>query len=234
MLRAAKSLGVLLLCASTAPAMANTSWLDGFYFGAGFGPEAQEFREDAAVAQIGNFFVKNHDYKSGRGMFGTIYAGYERYFPVQFTDCISWYLAGEINGNLSSASFESYNKEFVHKNYSNTDFRVQRSWGVSLLPGVLLTDTTTLYSRIGYSRGRFKVATTDVSLQSLEVGLNGIRYGVGIKHELTDNVSLRMEYSNVGYDDTSMFTLDTVSLTSKNTIITPQVAQVEFGLIFNF
>lgn len=205
---------------------------NGFYVGAGLGPDLAQFNLSSRVSQVQNgilnFNVKNTDELSGTGIFGTLFAGYGFNF-----NC-NWYLAGELNANLSSLQHTNSNKEFVHLNFSNTKFKMQHSYGISALPGYMVLDNTLFYGRLGYANGNLKVSTTDSSLANRDKNLSGFRWGLGLRQMLGPQFAVRMEYSQVDYQNLTLSTLDTLSNTAKTTKITPRTNEVEFGFIYLF
>lgn len=199
----------------------------GLYTGAGIGPDTVAYKENAHIFQPGSFDAINVSHLSGTGLFGTLFAGY------------AWinghlYLAGEVNGNISSLAHKASNEEYVHTAFAYTRFKMNNSVGISALPGYQYSPDTLFYARLGYTSGHFKSSTTDTSLVNLSRRLNGFRYGVGIKRFLTDKVALRMDYSRVDYQSLAMHTLDVNSNTTKNFRLTPHQQLVEFSLIYHF
>ncbi len=195
------------------------------YVGVGTGREFADFNQDATIVNpFSN--VKDNTHLAGSGAFGSIFAGYDGIYQ-------HFYLAGEINLDTSSVAFRSSNNEFINNTLSATHFRIQNSYGISVLPGYALNNYTLLiYSRLGYANGSLKISTTNTSLANVNPRISGFRYGIGIKQSFTDHISARIEYNNVNYQNTS-FTVLTGN-TTKNTIISPTVGQVEFGLIYSF
>jgi len=221
--------GALLLVSS------SLCFAGDFYVGGGLGPEFADFRQDSTVQSkggvAGTFYVKNQSHLAAKGIFGTVFAGYGEVFSTERQD---FYLAGEVNFNLSTANLTSYNKEFINMTFSKSDYRVQRSLGISLLPGILLTDTTLLYGRVGFSEGKFRVATTDPSLRKSSKYYNGFRYGFGLGQGVTEDWAIRVEYSDVAYRNVEMLTRDPISAVTKGTTISPQTSQTEFSLVYSF
>lgn len=221
MLRKTWVVGTVLLGIST------SALCSGFYVGAGFGPSFADFEKSAHVVHTGysdmNVFDKSH--LASMGMFGTVFGGYG-YVHKHF------YLGEEINVSIDSVDSEASNNDSAHLTFSTTNYMMNRSCGVSVLPGLLVTDKTLLYARLGYANGNLKITTGDTSLANVDKNLNGFRFGAGIKQSLSQKVSVRMEYSQVNYGKTT--TLVPVDSITKDTTITPSLAQVEFGLVYDF
>lgn len=232
MLRMKYITGLIFLSLST------VSWSDGFYVGLGVGPQSANFSQDSSIIQssllpLQNFNVINKAKFAGRGVFGSLFGGYGRRFCIQGFNPNSLYLAAELNGDLSSTQFETSNSEFIHANFSKTTMKIENSYGISLLPGIYYSCNTLFYARLGYVRSHFTVDTSDTSLANVSTGLDGFRYGFGIKQNLTRKLAFRMEWSRNNYQGTSFSTLDPASLVSKTTTITPRTDKVEFALVYD-
>ncbi|MFI4919229.1 MAG: outer membrane protein [Legionellales bacterium] len=212
----------------TAPSFA------GVYIGASVGPEGASFSQKSHVVGqnshqpqgVFNVYATNHF--SGIGVFGSLFGGYawssQRY-----------YLAGEINGNLSSVKYKLTNDELIHQNFAKTTFTIKSSEGVSLLPGFFFSDNTLFYARVGYANGHVKLAEgADPSIQSMTKNLSGCRYGVGVRHSLTAQWSLMMDYSQINYGHLTSHTFDPIGGVTKDTKITPSTAQLALGAIYSF
>jgi opacity protein-like surface antigen len=107
-----------------------------------------------------------------RGMPGTIFAGYGASLGQGV------YLAGEVFGTIGTATI---NDDGAKSTYN---------YGLSVIPGMMLSDHTMGYLRLGLTRTRFTprgpVASTTVS---------GAQVGLGIQTSLTQNWDLRGEYT---------------------------------------
>jgi outer membrane immunogenic protein len=215
-------------------ALSSSVWSAGFYVGAGMGPDTARFDQDAVVIHNPSLNITDKQQHSGTGYFASVFAGYGRYFSGFNYDRKNLYLATELNVNASSLQFHSSNTDHFHKSFSSTQFKMDHSFGVSLLPGFLLTDTTLFYGRLGYSLGNFKIFTTDVSLSDTNKNLSGFRYGLGLEQSLTPRVAMRLEYSHIEYQGTSTYTKDPLSTVVKNTQYSPTTNQFEFGVIYRF
>lgn len=202
-----------------------SAWSMGPYLGLGFGPDLIDFNQKSQVSQADNFNVLNKAHFAASGVFGSLFAGYARHYQ-------SFYLAGEINGNLSSTNSKSSNDEFIHLSFTATKYKMNRNYGISLLPGFLYSDSLLFFGRLGYTNGHFQSITTDVSLANTSKNLDGFRAGLGLKQMLNPHWGVRMEYSHINYAKVRFATLD--NATSKLTSIHPQANQFEFALIYNF
>lgn len=222
---------VRVICANfifIASASANA----GFYAGIGVGPDTVDYKQVSHVFQLDNqgnlsFNVANLSHPSGTGVFGTLFAGFQTLYN-------QLYLAGEVNGNLSSSSAKSANDEYVHRSFASTNIMMKNSLGISVLPGYQFNANTLFYGRLGYTNSQVKVRTSDVSLANSSNRLNGIRYGVGVKQVITERFAVRMDYSRINYKHLEFTTFDSLSTTTKETKIRPIQQLVEFGVVVNF
>lgn len=212
----------------------TTPGFAGFYVGGAVGPEGASFSQKSHVvgtnpqAPAGIFEVGAANHFSGTGVFGSLFGGYAWHSQ-------KYYLAGEINGNLSSVKYELTNDEYIHSNFAKTTFRIRNSKGVSLLPGFFLSDSTLFYGRIGYSNGQVKISEgADPSIMSMSKNANGIRYGVGIRHAFTPQWSFMMDYSQINYKHLTSYTYDPFGMVAKTAKITPNTAQLALGVIYSF
>ncbi len=91
----------------------------------------------------------------------------------------TFYLAGELTGTLATSTIS--NKNGLKTSYG---------YGVSVLPGVMLSDHTLAFARAGFVRTRF---TNAHSMQT------GGQLGAGLQTSVTQNVDLRGEYDFTAY-----------------------------------
>lgn len=199
----------------------------GFYLGGGLGPEGAHFTQKAHVVRPGSFDVWDTQHFSGIGVFGTLFGGYGLRYN-------QYYLAGEINANISSVEYKLINDELVHGNFSKTTFTVKNSEGVSLLPGFFLSDLFLAYGRVGYANGRVKINDSDPTIKSSSSNRSGIRYGAGVRYNMIDRWTLMMDYSQINYSKIKSHVFEPFGGVTKDTKIYPNTAQVAFGIIYNF
>lgn len=135
---------------------------------------------------------------SYRGMPVNVFAGYGGNIDQNF------YLAGEINGTLTNATIT--NNGIVKSNYG---------YGLSVLPGVMLSDHTMAFARAGFVRTRFQKPNKMVT---------GGELGAGLQTSLTQNVDLRGEYDYVAYK----------KFTKNNVSVNPRQDAFNVSLIYKF
>lgn len=215
------SIGTVLV----ASAVSSVAWGSGFYAGIGVGPEADNFKQSAHVIHVPDTNVKDVEHFSALGPYGTLFGGYA-------WTCSRFYLAGEANYNRNSGAMNASNSEFVHQAFSNTTYKIPYSYGLSVLPGYLITPMTVFYGRLGYANGHFETSTSDDSLLSVSRNLSGVRFGFGVMQALGCKLSARLEYSQINYNSTSFTAVPPGTV--KTTKITPTSSLFEFGLVYKF
>jgi len=106
------------------------------------------------------------------------------------------YVAGELGADLTSV------------NLSNTSsLKTTHGLGVSVIPGVMLSDNTMLYGRLGIIRSKFSTRYA-----------NGGQLGLGMETRMAQNVSVRGEYVYTSYNRSQ----------------SPKSDQFNLGLVYKF
>jgi len=178
---------------------------DGFYIGVGLGYDSYRTHT--------NFGGRDDDGSSSfsanqnaTGWMGNIFAGYGRYFDW-------FYLAGELHAATSNAStsmnFSTMDTEGDFANAS-ANFKARTTYGISIIPGVKVNDSSLLYVRAGYVRTNSKASisgaagTPDSIIRfddSNSRWTNGGMYGVGVETAVAPNVSVKAEYTYTSYNN---------------------------------
>ena len=114
------------------------------------------------------------------GIGGTVFAGYDLALGQNA------FVGLEANADLNTADVELDTDELE-------TVEADWGWGVGGRIGYKLNASTALFARVGYARNR--VSADDVSAWA-----DGVRYGVGLQTSLTQNVSLRAEFSQFNYE----------------------------------
>lgn len=199
------------------PCPVPATLMGGFYVGAQAGYDSYRVRES-----FSNSFVTGSDVTASTvsasgttvhnatGWLGGLFLGYGEYFSN------SYYLGGEIFGNLSNAdaarhytATETLGGESV-SSYGNVE--VKGNYGLSIIPGYKINDTTLGYVRLGWNWARVKGNKTDASVEngtaySYTSGStrtnNGFAWGLGMETKLVDNWSLRTEYNHTYFNNGS-------------------------------
>lgn len=94
----------------------------------------------------------------------------------------SFYIAGELFFTPTIGELNS-----SYGNYLKTTY----GYGVSLLPGIQLSEHTIGYARIGWIGTHFENQSSNA---------NGAQFGLGLKTSVTQNWDVRIEYSIAGYE----------------------------------
>lgn len=193
-----------------APAMLK----DGFYVGGQVGYDSYRVRQsvDLGAGATANPVV------NPTGFVGGLFLGYGQYMNNWF------YLAGEIFGNYSGAE-TSWSGNIGGTAYSSKFEADNSEYGISLLPGVKLNDTSLGYIRLGWNWARLKASETTTTSTSETNTQSGFNYGLGIETLVYDNWSVRTEYSHTNYNSFS---------TDFGTKFSPSDNQFMLGLIYHF
>ena len=214
--------------------MCTTPCFAGFYIGGAGGPEDAAFSQYSHVVgqnthdANGVFDVLATNHFSGKGGFGSIFGGYA-------WSSNRYYLAAEVNGNLSSVKYVLTNNNYIPINFGTTYFTIRTSEGVSLLPGLFFSDSTLFYGRLGYANGRIVINEgADPSIMNMTDNVSGFRYGVGVRHSITPQWALMMDYSQIIYSQLKSHTFDPIGGVTKDTTFTPSTTQLALGIIYNF
>lgn len=175
---------------------------DGFYLGIEGGVDSYRIRQE----QNENFplisAIQSNPALSAVGTVGGIYGGYGKYFN-------QFYAGAEVLATTTGASVK-YTTTLNGLNGElpaswQTNIHVNSRYGLSLLPGFKVNDSSLVYLRFGYSRLSLRTAEIEnFPLRgSGSMGrtnwVNGIDYGVGIETLLYTNWSLRGEYTHTEY-----------------------------------
>lgn len=204
------------------------SWPSGFYLGGGMGADSANFQQKGYVKIPPDFKIVKKTKLSGSGPFGTVFAGYG------FDPGEMFYLAGEVNVKASDAKFRGTNKKSIHKKVSKTTYKANRSWGVSLLYGVIFPETALLYGKVGYVQGSLHVNTSDDSLANENTLRNKVRYGFGVEKRIFINLSARFDYTRISNNRHNKSTVDPYNHVTKKTVVKPNTNQYEFAFLYRF
>lgn len=153
---------------------------------------------------------QNGTFGSYRGVPFSVFAGYGGVV------CQNFYLAGELTGTFATADLSD-----------NKFFKTSYGFGASVLPGVMLSDHTLAYARLGAVRTHFG--------EYKDHGDNktGGQFGLGLQTNLTQNLDLRGEYDYVAYKSITT-TVDSGPLKGKKFTLSPRADQVSLSLVYKF
>lgn len=214
-------------------ALLSAPCFSGLYLGGSVGPEGANYTQRAnfvinsAAHPESNVNAVDETHLSGYGVFGSIFAGYGWNYN-------RYYLAGEINANISSVKYKRTNTEVFHNHLDTTTFNITNSEGVSILPGFFLSEDTMLYGRAGYANGRIKIREGDATIKHSTHNRNGVRYGLGLRHDFAEQLTLMLDYSQITYQSIKSHVVIPEASAFKNTKISPTSAQFALGIIYNF
>lgn len=114
------------------------------------------------------------------GVGGTVYGGYN----MPLTPKV-W--AGvEANFDIASADAD----------YGGYKVKADHSYGIAGRLGYNVSDSTAVYGKVGYQRGR--LTDTD-GIDKSRSNRDGLRLGGGVETALTEKVGLRLEYNHTHY-----------------------------------
>lgn len=199
------------------PQMLKTGW----YLGAQVGYDAYRVRN--SVTTPGASTLVTNPVIAANGWLGGLMLGYGMMANDWF------YLGGEIFANISNADQNfSASTGAVPTTYTNK-FEVNSSYGLGLLPGIKMTDSTLTFVRLGWNWANLKTneTLTGSASSSKSNTSNGFVFGVGMETLIVDNWSLRGEYDHTWY---SSYNTGGVYGTSVN----PSDNQYTLGLLYHF
>lgn len=200
---------------------------DGFYAGIQGGYDSYRVRASSHILDIVSLSGVGND----TGWVGGLFVGYGKYLTDLF------YLGGEVFANYNGSDNTIFSTSTPSLNLtSNAKFEVNGSYGLALLPGIRLNDTTLGYIRLGWNWANLKASANvnnngTIYRSSTSNTSNGFNYGLGMETLLVDNWSLRTEYSHTGY---SSFSTGRHNNSSVRTSINPSDNQFMLGLIYHF
>lgn len=141
----------------------------------------------------------NFNFAGYRGVPFSLLAGYGGVVSQSF------YLAGELAATLGTAELSG-----------NNGLKTTYGASVSMLPGVMVNDSTLAFARVGAVRSHFSGNTNR----------NGAIFGLGLQTSLTQNVDVRGEYDFVAYRSITGTTAGTAFT------ISPRADQATVALIY--
>jgi opacity protein-like surface antigen len=159
----------------------------------------------ASVGITNNFMngdasATTFNFSNYRGVPFSILAGYGGVISQSF------YLAGELTATLATAELTG-----------NNGLKSSYGYNVSLLPGVMVNDSTLAFVRLGVARTQF---TTVNKMRT------GGLFGLGLQTSLMQNIDVRGEYDFVDYKS-----FNTTS-GSSNFTVGPRADQVAMSVIY--
>ena len=194
----------------TMMASASNGLKDGFYVGAQIGHDNYRAHQTSSeVLADGSTVVGSHT-PDASGLAGGLFAGYGKYFDA-------FYLGGELFVNTTGADqTDSVTITSAGSTVSySSKATVGTSWGISILPGLKVNDSTLAYVRLGYNQAHLKGQETAVDAAAVSAYSSkndwqgGFNYGLGIETAICNNLSVRGDYSHTSYNSFSNSTTGT-------------------------
>jgi opacity protein-like surface antigen len=180
------------------PIMAPVILKDGPYIGISAGYDSYKVQQ--LTQFTGTTSTTYNPTINATGLIGSVMAGYGHYFNNAL------YLGFEGFGNISEA-YQSTNVAVADTtdNISyNAKFFATWGYGVSLLPGIKLSDSALVFVKLGFQvarlRGQEDLTDSGTLIVSNTSSWNGgFTYGLGFEEGMVENLSLRGEYSHTDY-----------------------------------
>jgi outer membrane immunogenic protein len=196
----------LLIAAAILATSSTIAFANGPYLGASLGVNNTKF--DGKNADGDNTFSLG-----SRGALLNVFGGYGATVNQNI------YLGGELFAGATNANAK------VKDSDGTANLRTKYSFGISFIPGYMLTDHTMLYGRVGLVKTRFEAKDTSAGTTTTDrKTLTGGQVGLGMQTSLTQNVDLRGEYVYTGYRSAKM-------LGDK---MTPSTDQFNLGVVYKF
>jgi opacity protein-like surface antigen len=201
----------------------------GWYLGAQAGYDSYRVRENVSGTILGTGFAAN-PVLSGNGWVGGLFLGYGMMMNDWF------YLGGELFGNFSGVD-QNMSATINGIGSVNTSFQVNGSWGLGLLPGIKMTDSTLTYVRLGWNWANLKqtanimnAANAILTSGSKTNTSNGFVFGVGMETLIVDNWSLRGEFDHTWYSNYNVISAAPALTVTTN----PSDNQYMLSVIYHF
>lgn len=153
----------------------------------------------AGLGIVNNSVPNKSGFSAYRGVPFNVFAGYGGLMNQSF------YLAGELGATLGTGSLSD-----------NNQLKTSYSYGASIMPGVMINDSTLAFGRVGVLKSEFT--------SSGGTSRSGGQFGAGLQTSLTQNVDIRGEYDFVAYE----------SERTNGVSIAPRSDQFNVSLVYNF
>lgn len=198
------------------PQMLKTGW----YLGAQVGYDSYRVRN--SVTTPGTSSLVTNPVIAANGWVGGLMLGYGMMANDWF------YLGGEIFANVSNAD-QNFSTGVTGSTYTNK-FEVNSSYGLGILPGIKMTDSTLTFVRLGWNWANLKTneTITGSAAGSKSNTSNGFVFGVGMETLIVDNWSLRGEFDHTWYSSYN------TSAPTYGTSVNPSDNQYMLGLLYHF
>lgn len=141
---------------------------------------------------------------SFRGVPVNLFAGYGGNVNENF------YLAGEVFGTVGTFNLTK----------NNSGLKTDYTYGAAIIPGVMLSEQTLAYGRVGILKSHFPDASSN--------NRAGAQFGAGLQTTLAQNIDLRGEYDYIAYKST------TARSGGNKFTFSPRADQFNVGLVYKF
>lgn len=169
---------ILLTTSTIAVAATNGSP----YLSAGVGVNHQIFKIDSGDAEATS---------GGTGALFNIAAGYSAIVAPNFV-LAAEILANTTTGNVLAGKLDEDN--------ISAKYNTKYTYGVSVLPGYQLSDSTLAYARVGVVKTRIDIDAKSPGVDTTEKNtVTGGQFGLGLQTKVASNVDVRGEYSYTAY-----------------------------------
>jgi outer membrane immunogenic protein len=122
------------------------------------------------------------------GVAGSLFAGVK--YPLDG----GFFIGAEANVGTSGADAEISLFDITVEADAKT------SYGAAALLGYQVTDATALYGRLGYQRTEYELTVREPGFSvSDDETFGGVRFGIGMESELTEQLALRLDWSQTHY-----------------------------------
>lgn len=200
-----------ILAASSSVALAATT---GPYVGASIGVNSSTFNLKNTTAGA----PSNKVDLGGRGAIANLFAGYGQLVNQNV------YLGGEafVDATNTQSKTTAGTASFtINQRYG---------YGISFIPGLMLSNDTMAYARVGLVRSNFQLkASAPGASTSKTQSLTGGQFGVGLQTSLTQNVDLRGEYDYTTYGSKKI-----TSTAGTSAKFQPRTDAFTVGLVYKF
>lgn len=245
-----------------APVPAAPCHVGSFYLGAGISRDRGLFKTDETAVYVDPVapnltygINKNFDW-SGDGIDGELFAGYGITFQDHYYVALEGFgdiTSNRANFNKSAALFTINPATVLTSAASSAKFQQDWSAGISVIPGVKITDSTMLFARIGWIISKFKlngvIDTVDIfnlgngpfpTFYNNNKNLNGVQLGIGLQAMVTTNVAVRTEWDWSRFQNFTANTFGTnvnnsgLNYAAQVTVKHPENDQFKFGVAYYF
>jgi opacity protein-like surface antigen len=187
---------------SNAPAYADNELRDGGYAGIAAGYDSYRVRQNVNLSTSNGLNrLQQTTPITPIGLVGGLFAGYGRYINNQ------GYLGAEIflNGSRASATQSTtiLNQPSSSPTQYSSTIYINHSYGFKIRPGVRLNPGSLFYLQIGYTRADIQTAESSPAFAVNTKNTrqtNGLAYGLGLEASVTQNVSVRAEYTHTKFN----------------------------------